>query len=113
MSRLPPFVLLAVLALAGCAGGAGAESSADAATASACRHRADQIYDQQNRADIYRPPDAVNAPFSSNYTPDVDDRGLSNLFAHEKMVSDCVRNTGTGADRSNTDAAGPTPPAHP
>jgi hypothetical protein len=28
--------------------------------------------------------------------------GLSQLFAHERLVSDCVRNTGTGAERNET-----------
>jgi hypothetical protein len=113
MSRALLCAVAAVLALSGCESGPATETQADAATMAACRHRADEIYDQQNRADIYRPPDQVNSPFSANYTPDVSDRGLSALYAHEKMVSDCVRNTGTGADRSDFNAAGPTPPLRP
>jgi hypothetical protein len=73
---------------------------ADAATRAACENRAEQAYEQQNRAQIYAPQSQVNSPYSANYTPDVSNRGLSDLFVHDRMVSDCVRNTGTGAERS-------------
>lgn len=76
------------------------QGQADAATRAACRDRAEAAYNQQNRAQIYSPPATVNTPFSSNYTPDVMDRGLSDLFSHDRMVSDCIRNTGTGIDRT-------------
>jgi hypothetical protein len=115
MSRVRLPILIAVLALPGCMASPGPASHADAATEAACRHRADQIYDQQNRGDIYRPPPTVNTPYSSNYTPGVSDRGLSDLYAHERLVDDCVRNTGTGAERSDAAAAtrAPTRPARP
>jgi hypothetical protein len=73
---------------------------ADAATRAACEKRAEQAYEQQNRDQIYAPPPQVNTPYSANYTPDDSSRGLSDLFVHDRMVSDCVRNTGTGAERS-------------
>lgn len=82
-----------------------AQAQADAQTRMACQQRAEQAYDQQNRGEIYSPQSSVNTPFSANYTPGVADRGLSQLFAHDRMVNDCVRNTGTGAER--------TPPAPP
>jgi hypothetical protein len=104
---------LAVLGLTGCVAEPAPVSRADAATEAACRHRADQIYDQQNRGDIYRPPAAVNTPFSSNYLPGVSDRGLSEEYAHEKAISDCVRNTGTGSERGEAGNSGPTPPVRP
>ena len=78
----------------------GVQAQADAATRAACENRAEQAYDQQGRGEIYSPQSQVNIPYSANYTPSVTDRGLSDLFAHDRMVSDCVRNTGTGADRS-------------
>jgi hypothetical protein len=85
------------------------QTQADAQTRLACQQRAEQAYDQQNRADIYSPQSSVNTPFSANYTPGVSDRGLSQLFVHDRMVSDCVRNTGTGAERS---PPAPLPPLH-
>jgi hypothetical protein len=75
------------------------QAQADAATRAACQERAEQADRQQNRAEIYSPPPTVNTPFSSNFTP-VTDRGLSDLFVHDRMISDCIRNTGTGAERT-------------
>jgi hypothetical protein len=100
-SRL--LLLLSILALPACnAGGAasGGQAQADAQTRAACRQRAEDVYTQQNRAEIYSPPPQVNTPFSANYLPDQSDRGLSQRFAHDRMVNDCIRNTGTGADRT-------------
>jgi hypothetical protein len=95
-------VLLGALALSACAGEApqGAQAQADAETTAACRERASEVYDRQNRAEIYSPPPSVNTPQSANYVSGISDRGLSQLFAHDRMVSDCIRNTGTGAERS-------------
>jgi hypothetical protein len=102
MTRLPLLALLGATALSACGGGAsqGGQAEADASTRTACRQRADEVYNQQNRGTIYSPASQVNTPFSNNYLPDESDRGLSQLFVHDKMVSDCVRNTGTGAERS-------------
>jgi hypothetical protein len=71
------------------------QAQADAETRAACRQRAEEIYRQQNRGAIYSPTPSVNAPFSGNYVPDQTDRGLSDLYAHDKAVNDCIRNTGT------------------
>lgn len=111
MSRLrlvtPLGVLLGLLAVSGCdRGPPSPQSQADAATRRACQQRAEQAYEQQNRAEIYSPPATVNTPYSANYSPSQTDRGLSELFAHDRMVNDCVRNTGTGAERT------PPPSAH-
>jgi hypothetical protein len=106
MSRLrlvtPAGLLLAtILALSACdAPPQSPQAQADAATRNACRQRAEQAYEQQNRAAIYSPPATVNTPYSANYTPSQTDRGLSDLFANDRMVSDCVRNTGTGSERT-------------
>jgi hypothetical protein len=75
-----------------------AQAQADAATRAACRQRAEQAYEQRNRGQIYSTQSQVNTPYSANYVPDVPNRGLSDVFAHDRMVSDCVRNTGTGAE---------------
>jgi hypothetical protein len=93
--------LLGAVALSGCKGPpTGGQAQADAQTRAACRQRAEQAYDQQNRAEIYSPLSPVNTPYSANYVPDSSDRGLSDLFAHDRMINDCIRNTGTGTDRS-------------
>jgi hypothetical protein len=91
-----------VIALSGCSNPAPltGQAQADAATRAACRQRAEAAFAQQNRGDIYSSGSRVNSPFSANFLPDSTDRGLSQLFAHDRMVNDCVRNTGTGAERS-------------
>ena len=84
------------------------QARADAEARSACQDRAEQAYNQQNRAQIYGPPPTVNTPYSANYVPSMSDRGLSDLFVHDRMVNDCIRNTGAGSDRTQ-----PAPPAPP
>lgn len=98
--------LLGAVALSACDGGSAptGQAQADAQTAAACRQRANEIYDRQNRGDIYAPNSSANSPFSANYTPDNPSRGLSQLYAHDQLVSNCVRNTGTGAERSQPPA---------
>ena len=68
--------------------------------ATPCRQRAEQAYEQQNRAAIYSPLPRPYSPIPANYTPSQTERGLSDLFANDRMVSDCVRNTGTGTERA-------------
>jgi hypothetical protein len=111
-------LVLGVLALSGCAdspfggrsSGGGSQAQADAQTRAACRQRAEEMDRQQNRAEIYSPPPQMNTPFSASYMPELNDRGLSDRYAHDKMVSDCIRNTGTGADRSAQPASKAPPP---
>jgi hypothetical protein len=101
MSRLAVLALLAAVALTACEGRPlTGQGQADAATRAACQQRAEEAYNQQNRAEIYSPPPTINTPFSANFTPGVTDQGLSNLFVHDRMVADCVRNTGTGVERN-------------
>lgn len=102
MPRPFAFLPLLFLALSGCDGGAPltGQAQADAQTRAACRERAEEVYNQQNRAEIYSPPPSVNTPFSNNYMSGISDRGLSQLYIHDRMINDCVRNTGTGAERS-------------
>ncbi|WP_428485244.1 hypothetical protein [Rhodopila sp.] len=113
MNCLRVLVVMSSLALCGCDNPAPltGQAQADAATRSACRQRADQVYNQQNRGEIYSPALQVNTPFSASYQPDQADRGLAQLFAHDKLISDCVRNTGTGSERSQPLAPVPPGPA--
>ena len=111
MSRLP-FLLLAASVLAHCSPPPPptGQARADAATLAACREHADAVYDRTHRDSIYA-IDNRDLPFSANYTPGVLDRGLPQRFRHENMIRDCVRNTGTETDRSETaPATPPTPP---
>ncbi|HXT81317.1 MAG TPA: hypothetical protein VN702_17260 [Acetobacteraceae bacterium] len=106
MSRAFVLFPMAILALTACSGGAepSGQAKADAQTQAACRQRADEIYNQQNRAAIYAPQSSFNTPFSANYTPGVTDRGLADLYEHNRLVRDCVRNTGTGTERTQPPA---------
>ena len=93
--------LIGVVTLTACQGPpASGQAQADAKTVAACQKRADQAYEIQNRDKIYSPPPAVNSPFSSNYVPSDTGRGLSTLYAHDRMVNDCIRNTGTNTQRT-------------
>jgi hypothetical protein len=97
--------LLCAMALCACADGGGAPLSgqalADSQTRDACRDRVNQAFEVRDRAQIYSPLSQVNTPYSAGYLPEQDDRGLSDQFEHDTMLSNCIRNTGTGS--------GPTP----
>ena len=84
----------------------------DAATQAFCRQRAEEIYGAQNRGALYQ-SDNRDSPFSSNYVPSVTSRGLSDRYAMEQMVSDCIRNTGERSNPTQAPAASPTPPPPP
>lgn len=91
--------LLACLALGACSFGAPpltGQARANAETVAACRQQAEQVYEIRNRADIYRPPPAIDTPSSGAYAPaGMNDRRLSDLYTHDQLINDCVRNTGT------------------
>ncbi|WP_428537154.1 hypothetical protein [Rhodopila sp.] len=106
LGQIPAVALLLAVALAGCDRPAPTgQARADAETRAACENRAEQAYEQQNRAEIYGPQSQVNTPYSANYVSGDSTRGLSDLFVHDRMVSNCIRNTGTNTER--------TPPASP
>jgi hypothetical protein len=73
----------------------------------ACRQRANEIFDQRNRSDIYSAEPSVNTPFSANYQPNALSRGPSGQFAYEQTVADCER--GGTSTRANTAAPAPPP----
>ena len=105
--------LLALPLLAGCAGGQPltGEALANEQTVTACRQRADQAYAITHRDQIYATGSQVNTPFSANYQPDNPSRGLSDLYEHDQMVDDCIRNT--GAEGSRTPQLPPAPQSQP
>ena len=111
MSRLVLPLVFSTLALAACARAPAPAAQSDAAARAECRQRADEVYTRQNRAAIYSPSAPVNAPFSANYQPGTTDRGLSQLFAHENMIRDCVRGAATGPAPSTPGPSAPGPSA--
>ncbi len=104
LSVLGLLCALAALALAGCteppASSASSETRADAATLDACRRRANEIYDRQNRATIFAANSGMNSPSSGAYVSGQTDRGLSARFAQEQLIRECVRNAGGAAEVS-------------
>jgi hypothetical protein len=80
--------------LAGCAAPADGPQ-ASAAQAAACRARADEVYDRQNRADVYRSDSYAggtrDAMFSSTGSPAASIGALSGRFARDRMLDNCLR----------------------
>ena len=110
MSRLPALLAPALLLGLACCNPPPpltGQARADAATLAACRERADEVYNRQNRGTIYSITNR-DAPLSGSYVPVPIDSGLSQRYAHQNMISDCVRNTGTESDR--TTSYKPAPP---
>jgi hypothetical protein len=101
--------LLCTVALCACADGGGppltGQALADSQTREACRDRVNQAFELRDRTQIYSPLSQVNTPYSASYLPDRDDRGLSDQFEHDTMLSNCIRNTGAGSGPNPTPAA--------
>lgn len=97
MRRAVPLILLA---LTGCAAGAAQPMSlTERDTIKACSQQANTAFNIQNRSEIYR----IHEPFayqsSTGLTGDPT-QGLSDSYQLQQMVQNCVRNTGTNADRT-------------
>jgi hypothetical protein len=98
--RIVPATAAALL-LAGCAFPAPTQQSrANQATLAACRQRAEEVYVSQNRDLIYR-NDTSSTPYSAGPNTGIPTQGLSSLYAHERVIDDCVRNTGSEAPRTD------------
>lgn len=100
-TRLGFFLLPAVLAaLAGCASpqGGGSRASADERALAACSRQADDAYLRQNRDAIYQADQYVSggrdSPFGGASGVANPSAGLSERYARETMVDDCL-NAGT------------------
>jgi hypothetical protein len=111
MSRPTASLLPMLLALAYCAPppAPAGQARADAATMAACRTHADEVYNRQHRDTIYT-ISSRDSPFSANDSRGVVDNGLSQRYGRENMVRECVRNTGTEADRAAATAPAITKP---
>ena len=82
------------------------ESRANQATVAACRERAEDVYVRQNRDLIYQ-NDTSSTPYSAGPNTGIPTHGLSSLFAHQQVLDDCVRNTGSEAPRDDNAVAAP------
>ena len=106
MMRLGPLLSGCLLiALGGCALGSSPQSHTDRATLAACREHASEVYNRNNRAEIY----SINQsglPYSGNYVPGNQTNTLADQYENDKIIDDCVRHTGTQVNREDT-----TPPS--
>lgn len=85
------------------------QGGADAATIAHCRQRAEEIYMTQNRSELYR-TDSRDSPFSGSHGAMGATRGLSDRFSQDRMIADCIRNTGERTDPTHTQPANPPAP---
>jgi len=91
---------LAPLALVACTGSPPTPESLTARdTLAACRQQANTTFAMQNRDQIYSLND-LSAPQSSIGLTQDPMQGLANRYQQERMVQDCVRNTGTQTNRA-------------
>ncbi|MDQ2803797.1 MAG: hypothetical protein M3Y41_14405 [Pseudomonadota bacterium] len=98
--------------LAACAGPPPA-SLTERDSISACRQRADQVYDRLNRRDIYSGNQDNLAPNSSVGLLGNPTGGLSQQYAHERMIETCVRDTGAGSNVPGSSPSLSTPVVRP
>ena len=109
--RAAVFLLLAAAALAACsppaAGPTAATPRASAAQVALCRQRADTVFEAQNRGAKFR-TDSRDNLFSGQGAPGGEVARLSDRFARDRMVDDCLRGA-AGNVTSTPDAPTPTP----
>ena len=104
--------LLAAATLAGCGTPIQRSRSQTVAAAdlTACRARADEVYNKQNRAEVYRSDtfvsDTRDAPYSTSGLPGITSNGLSGLYQHDNLVSSCVNSRGAAATSPGVDPSG-------
>lgn len=101
---------LALLALVSCAQpNGGRRAGLTAAQAAECRARSEEVYNQQNRADIYKSDiyatSTRDSPFSNTGLPGITSAGLGAQYGREKALNDCYNASGGGS----TPPAVPTP----
>ena len=106
-SHRPALALLLALGIGGCANRPPA-SHQDVAVLASCRQRADEVYQKQNRAELYRSDvfDTSNrdAPFATVGLPGITSRGLSGQYARDTLVDDCLNANAPGGATGVTGA---------
>ena len=99
---------LTLVALAGC-GSDQDRPRASAAQQAACRQRADEVYQKQNRGDVYRSDQYAtstrDAPFASSGLIGVTSSGLSGRYARDKLLDDCLGSVTAGGKPALPDGA--------
>ncbi len=107
--RLLGAALLTTTLLAACAPSTAPRASA--AQAAACRQRADEVHDRQNRGDLFRSDiyagGTRDAMFSSTGSPGASIGLLSARYARDKLVDECLRGA-AGNVASTPDTPTPT-----
>jgi hypothetical protein len=95
-----------LLGLTACAnsGSAPQQSLTDRDTYLACRQQAELAYRLQNRDEIYSIHDSFT-PQSSTGLTQIPSQPLADRYAQERMVDDCIRNTGTENNRGSVPPA--------
>ena len=122
MSRPPVSFLLGLALLAAALPACTAPtstSSASAAQAAACRQRADEVHDRQNRADLFHADSHAggsrDAMFSGTGSPAASIGFLSARYARDKLVDECLRgaagNVASSPDAPPPITTAPTAPA--
>jgi hypothetical protein len=88
------------------------QSAGDQKALVACRTRANEVYDQQNRGAIFNPMSTDrDTPRSGDYVSGIPTRGLSERYGYENMIDDCLRHTNDAAPGADTAVETiPTPP---
>lgn len=106
--------LLPLLLLAACAGGGAVQqqSVTDRATYDACRSQANLAYNLQNRDKVYRIYD-TSSPQSGIGLTQSPTQGLADSYSQQRLVQDCIRNTGTQTSRISGSSPAGTGPALP
>ena len=87
--RLISALLPAVLLSAACQPTRAPMSRAERADYDACRKRAEQTYEQQNRAALSE-RDTRDEPFSSNYVSGITSAGLSTRYDLDNLLAGCT-----------------------
>ena len=106
MIRLPAAAGLALLALTGCYGTQPPPSRADQGAQMACRARAEAIFNQRNRSDLYHPVDEPSLPYTASGLRADPSAGLSQQYDYDNIVDRCLRGS-----EANTEVPAGAPPA--
>ncbi|MBV9750543.1 MAG: hypothetical protein JO157_17180 [Acetobacteraceae bacterium] len=109
-------LLVVVLAVPGCQyfqRDAGLRSGASAADIAACRKRADQIFEMQNRGAVYdadiRSTNTRDSPFATSGLPGVTTEGLGAQYQRDEFEDSCLRSTNSSAPGNAPAAIAPAP----
>ncbi len=108
--RLPAAGMLLALSLSACAQPRPSRAGLSAAQTAACRQRSEEVYLTQNRGDVYRADTYAtstrDAPYGGGLAA-VPSTGLSQRYARDQMLDDCLRSSAGNVGDSTTGATTP------